>query len=106
MPRVGAGDERGELFKERFTLAPARFGKQRLHARAVVRVAAAQELFIVDHRGAVAEVLAALFGVEPADVQPRARRDLADAAAESGRTREELALYERPDGDASGEEEE
>ena len=32
--------------------------------------------------------------------------DLADAAAESGRTREELALYERPDGDASGEEEE
>ena len=32
--------------------------------------------------------------------------DLADAAAESSRTREELALYERPDGDASGEEEE
>ena len=31
---------------------------------------------------------------------------LADAAAESSRTREELALYERPDGDASGEEEE
>ena len=28
--------------------------------------------------------------------------DLADAAAESSRTREELALYERPDGDASG----
>ena len=41
MPRVGAGDEGGELFKERFTLAPARFGEQRLHARAVVRVAAA-----------------------------------------------------------------
>ena len=32
--------------------------------------------------------------------------DLADAAAESSRTREELALYERPEGDASGEEEE
>ena len=106
MPRVGAGDKRGELFKERFALAPARFGEQRLHARAVVRVAAAQEFFIVEHRGTVAEVLAALFGVEPADVQPRARRDLADAAAESSRTREELALYERPDGDASGEEEE
>ena len=34
------------------------------------------------------------------------KRRLADAAAESSRTREELALYERPDGDASGEEEE
>ena len=32
--------------------------------------------------------------------------DADDAAAESSRTREELALYERPDGDASGEEEE
>ena len=32
--------------------------------------------------------------------------DLADAAAESGRTRDELALYERPEGENSGEEEE
>ena len=32
--------------------------------------------------------------------------DLADAAAEAGRTRTELGLYERPDGEGSGEEEE
>ena len=32
--------------------------------------------------------------------------DLADAAAESSRTRSELALYERPDGDGAAEVEE
>ena len=82
MPCVGAGDERGELFKERFALAPARLGEHGLHARAVVRMAAAQELFIVQHRSAVSEILAALIGIEPADMQPCARRNLADAAAE------------------------
>ena len=32
--------------------------------------------------------------------------DLADAAAESSRTRNELALYERPEGESSAEDEE
>ena len=46
------------------------------------------------------------FSVFPTVLLALPDADLADAAAESSRTREELALYERPDGDASGEEEE
>ena len=44
--------------------------------------------------------------VFPTCCWPCRTQTLPIAAAESSRTREELALYERPDGDASGEEEE